>query len=144
MVLDVLPCYLVCDVSFSMSDHIDEVNAGMRELALKIPQRRSGERFIARTGWHHPAASKSVDVQVGQVQVVRRARAVVVDRDGLKRRSPAPEMQRISGCRHWRIRIWNLFRRTPSPRTLSPLLRRGAREPCRRRERVRGSNLIIH
>lgn len=28
---DVLPCYLVCDVSFSMSDHIDEVNAGMRE-----------------------------------------------------------------------------------------------------------------
>lgn len=31
MVLDVLPCYLVCDVSFSMSDHIDEVNAGMRE-----------------------------------------------------------------------------------------------------------------
>lgn len=31
MVPDVLPCYLVCDVSFSMSDHIDEVNAGMRE-----------------------------------------------------------------------------------------------------------------
>jgi uncharacterized protein YegL len=31
MVPDVLPCYVVCDVSFSMSDHIDEVNAGMRE-----------------------------------------------------------------------------------------------------------------
>ncbi|NKE60330.1 hypothetical protein FXN61_27465 [Lentzea sp. PSKA42] len=31
MVSDVLPCYLVCDVSFSMTDHIDEVNAGMRE-----------------------------------------------------------------------------------------------------------------
>ncbi|WP_394617415.1 hypothetical protein JNUCC0626_48840 [Lentzea sp. JNUCC 0626] len=28
---DVLPCYLVCDVSFSMSGHLDEVNAGMRE-----------------------------------------------------------------------------------------------------------------
>ncbi|WP_434441823.1 vWA domain-containing protein [Lentzea sp. E54] len=31
MVPDVLPCYLVCDVSFSVSDHIDEVNAGLRE-----------------------------------------------------------------------------------------------------------------
>jgi uncharacterized protein YegL len=31
MVLDVLPCYVVCDVSFSMADHIAEVNAGMRE-----------------------------------------------------------------------------------------------------------------
>jgi uncharacterized protein YegL len=31
MVPDVLPCYVVCDVSFSMSDHLDEVNAGMRE-----------------------------------------------------------------------------------------------------------------
>jgi uncharacterized protein YegL len=31
MVSDVLPCYVVCDVSFSMTDHIDEVNAGMRE-----------------------------------------------------------------------------------------------------------------
>lgn len=31
MVPDVLPCYVVCDVSFSMTDHIDEVNAGMRE-----------------------------------------------------------------------------------------------------------------
>ena len=28
---DVLPCYVVCDVSFSMAGHIDEVNAGMRE-----------------------------------------------------------------------------------------------------------------
>ncbi|MGI5506511.1 vWA domain-containing protein [Lentzea sp. CA-135723] len=28
---DVLPCYLVCDVSFSMGDHLDEVNAGLRE-----------------------------------------------------------------------------------------------------------------
>lgn len=28
---DVLPCYVVCDVSFSMADHLDEVNAGMRE-----------------------------------------------------------------------------------------------------------------
>ncbi|HUQ57239.1 hypothetical protein [Lentzea sp.] len=31
MVPDVLPCYVVCDVSFSMTGHIDEVNAGMRE-----------------------------------------------------------------------------------------------------------------
>lgn len=31
MVSDVLPCYVVCDVSFSMTDHIAEVNAGMRE-----------------------------------------------------------------------------------------------------------------
>ncbi|SDP90012.1 vWA domain-containing protein [Lentzea jiangxiensis] len=31
MVPDVLPCYLVCDVSLSMSGHIDEVNAGVRE-----------------------------------------------------------------------------------------------------------------
>lgn len=31
MVSEVLPCYVVCDVSFSMTDHIDEVNAGMRE-----------------------------------------------------------------------------------------------------------------
>jgi uncharacterized protein YegL len=28
---DVLPCYVVCDVSFSMTDHIDELNAGLRE-----------------------------------------------------------------------------------------------------------------
>lgn len=27
----VLPCYVVCDVSSSMSDHLDEVNAGLRE-----------------------------------------------------------------------------------------------------------------
>ncbi|MEV6236801.1 hypothetical protein [Lentzea sp. NPDC051838] len=31
MVLEVLPCYVVCDVSFSMTDHLAEVNAGMRE-----------------------------------------------------------------------------------------------------------------
>ncbi|GGU40076.1 vWA domain-containing protein [Lentzea flava] len=31
MVPDVLPCYVVCDVSFSMADHLDEVNAGVRE-----------------------------------------------------------------------------------------------------------------
>lgn len=31
MASDVLPCYVVCDVSYSMTDHIDEVNAGMRE-----------------------------------------------------------------------------------------------------------------
>ena len=31
MVPDVLPCYVVCDVSFSMTDHLDEVNAGLRE-----------------------------------------------------------------------------------------------------------------
>lgn len=28
---DVVPCYLVCDVSLSMTDHIDELNAGLRE-----------------------------------------------------------------------------------------------------------------
>ncbi|MFJ6675955.1 hypothetical protein ACIQMJ_33060 [Actinosynnema sp. NPDC091369] len=31
MVSDVLPCYLVCDVSLSMTDHLGEVNAGLRE-----------------------------------------------------------------------------------------------------------------
>ncbi|MEU7477750.1 hypothetical protein AB0A63_17295 [Lentzea sp. NPDC042327] len=31
MVSEVLPCYVVCDVSFSMTDHLDEVNAGLRE-----------------------------------------------------------------------------------------------------------------
>jgi len=31
MVSDVLPCYIVCDVSLSMADHIEEVNAGLRE-----------------------------------------------------------------------------------------------------------------
>ncbi|ANZ39136.1 hypothetical protein BBK82_26750 [Lentzea guizhouensis] len=31
MVPAVLPCYVVCDVSFSMIDHLDEVNAGLRE-----------------------------------------------------------------------------------------------------------------
>ncbi|MFT7840986.1 hypothetical protein Q5530_33035 [Saccharothrix sp. BKS2] len=28
---DVLPCYVACDVSPSMTDHLDEVNAGLRE-----------------------------------------------------------------------------------------------------------------
>jgi len=28
---DVLPCYLACDISLSMADHIDELNAGLRE-----------------------------------------------------------------------------------------------------------------
>jgi uncharacterized protein YegL len=28
---DVLPCYVVCDVSFSMTDHIGELNTGLRE-----------------------------------------------------------------------------------------------------------------
>ncbi|MCE6993313.1 hypothetical protein LZG04_00600 [Saccharothrix sp. S26] len=32
MVSDVLPCYVVCDVSLSMTDHLGEVNAGLREL----------------------------------------------------------------------------------------------------------------
>ena len=31
MYSDVLPCYVVCDISLSMIDHIDEVNAGLRE-----------------------------------------------------------------------------------------------------------------
>ncbi|MFD0202452.1 MULTISPECIES: vWA domain-containing protein [Saccharothrix] len=31
MVSDVLPCYVVCDVSLSMSDHLPEVDAGLRE-----------------------------------------------------------------------------------------------------------------
>ncbi|MFI9006776.1 VWA domain-containing protein [Actinosynnema sp. NPDC053489] len=31
MAPEVLPCYVVCDVSLSMSDHLDEVNAGLRE-----------------------------------------------------------------------------------------------------------------
>src|ERR1041384_1684167 len=31
MVPDVLPCYVVCDVSLSMTDYIEEVNAGLRE-----------------------------------------------------------------------------------------------------------------
>jgi uncharacterized protein YegL len=28
---DVLPCYVACDVSLSMTDHIDELNTGLRE-----------------------------------------------------------------------------------------------------------------
>lgn len=28
---EVLPCYLVCDISCSMNDHVDELNAGLRE-----------------------------------------------------------------------------------------------------------------
>ncbi|QQQ77427.1 hypothetical protein IOD16_02485 [Saccharothrix sp. 6-C] len=32
MGIDVLPCYVVCDVSLSMTDHLGEVNAGLREL----------------------------------------------------------------------------------------------------------------
>lgn len=28
---DVLPCYVVCDVSLSMTDHLEELNAGLRE-----------------------------------------------------------------------------------------------------------------
>jgi len=28
---EVLPCYVVCDVSLSMTDHMEEVNAGLRE-----------------------------------------------------------------------------------------------------------------
>ncbi|GAB3443971.1 vWA domain-containing protein [Actinophytocola sediminis] len=28
---EVLPCYVVCDVSFSMTDHLAELNAGLRE-----------------------------------------------------------------------------------------------------------------
>lgn len=28
---DVVPCYLVCDLSLSMTDHIDHLNAGLRE-----------------------------------------------------------------------------------------------------------------
>lgn len=28
---DVLPCYMACDVSLSMTDHIDELNTGLRE-----------------------------------------------------------------------------------------------------------------
>ncbi|MGM1065330.1 vWA domain-containing protein [Saccharothrix sp. Mg75] len=28
---DVVPCYVICDVSPSMTDHLDEVNAGLRE-----------------------------------------------------------------------------------------------------------------
>lgn len=45
MVPDVLPCYVVCDVSFSMTDHIDEVNAGMREFrgAVHADRRASAQ-----------------------------------------------------------------------------------------------------
>jgi uncharacterized protein YegL len=31
MGVEVLPCYVVCDVSSSMGDHVDELNAGLRE-----------------------------------------------------------------------------------------------------------------
>jgi uncharacterized protein YegL len=33
---DVLPCYLVCDVSFSMTDHLEELNAGLREFRAAV------------------------------------------------------------------------------------------------------------
>ncbi|WP_089914232.1 vWA domain-containing protein [Lentzea albida] len=43
---DVLPCYVVCDVSFSMAGHIDEVNAGMREFRGVVhADRRTGAQI---------------------------------------------------------------------------------------------------
>lgn len=42
MVSDVLPCYVVCDVSFSMTDHLGEVNAGMREFRGAVHADRRG------------------------------------------------------------------------------------------------------
>ncbi len=42
MVSDVVPCYVVCDVSFSMADHVDEVNAGMREFRGAVHADRRG------------------------------------------------------------------------------------------------------
>ncbi len=38
---DVLPCYLVCDISFSMIDHFDELNAGLREFRGAVHAERS-------------------------------------------------------------------------------------------------------
>lgn len=37
----VLPCYVVCDVSFSMIDHIDALNAGLREFRGAVHAERS-------------------------------------------------------------------------------------------------------
>jgi uncharacterized protein YegL len=38
---DVLPCYLVCDISFSMIDYIEELNAGLREFRGAVHAQRS-------------------------------------------------------------------------------------------------------
>jgi uncharacterized protein YegL len=43
---EVLPCYVVCDVSFSMAGHIDEVNAGMREFRGVVHAERRGAAQI--------------------------------------------------------------------------------------------------
>jgi uncharacterized protein YegL len=41
MDMDVLPCYLACDVSSSMTDHIEELNAGLREFRGAVHAERS-------------------------------------------------------------------------------------------------------
>ncbi|SDH17143.1 Uncharacterized conserved protein YegL, contains vWA domain of TerY type [Lentzea fradiae] len=64
MVPDVLPCYVVCDVSFSMTGHLDEVNAGLREFRGVVhAERRSAAQvrlcvvaFADRPAVVHPLA----------------------------------------------------------------------------------------
>lgn len=46
MVPDVLPCYVVCDVSFSMTGHLDEVNAGLREFRGVVHAQRRGSAQV--------------------------------------------------------------------------------------------------
>ncbi|MGW3959064.1 vWA domain-containing protein [Amycolatopsis sp. NPDC005003] len=50
---DVLPCYVACDVSLSMTDHIDELNAGLREFrgAVHADASAAGRVFCSVIGF---------------------------------------------------------------------------------------------
>jgi uncharacterized protein YegL len=67
MVPEVLPCYVVCDVSCSMADHLAEVNAGLREFRGVV----HAERRIAAQLW------LCVVVFADRPQVVQPLRAAI-------------------------------------------------------------------
>lgn len=50
---DVLPCYVACDVSLSMTDHIDELNTGLREFrgAVHADASLAGRVFCSVVGF---------------------------------------------------------------------------------------------
>ncbi|WP_206785102.1 hypothetical protein [Amycolatopsis sp. MtRt-6] len=50
---DVLPCYVACDVSLSMTDHIDELNTGLREFrgAVHADASVAGRVFCSVVGF---------------------------------------------------------------------------------------------
>jgi uncharacterized protein YegL len=43
---EVLPCYVVCDVSLSMTDHLEELNAGLREFRGAVHANATVGRLI--------------------------------------------------------------------------------------------------